>query len=154
MVNGRAVIALVIGLAMLGYGGQQVLNQQSDVQNAIEHTGTVQNTSVEIIEKEHTASYEPSVTYSYTYDGQDYTSQSVYPGPDKRFNSKESARAVANRYATGQEVTLYVNQENPSRAFLIEESGTNLLTIFLLGFGVLIAGGSADALIRGGSESE
>lgn len=146
MGNGRILIALVIGLAMVGYGGHMYLNQQSDVQNAVKRTGTVQNTSVEVIEKEDTASYEPTVEYTYTYEGQEYTSKSVYPGPDKRFNSRENARAVASQYSTGQEATVYINQEDPSRAFLIEESGANLRTIFLLGIGTLLFLGSVNGL--------
>ena len=144
----RFLIFLVIaigGLAMVGAGGNMVLNEQADVQRAVTAEGTVESTDtkyegavVSTADSPATGGYKPVVRYTYTYDGQEYTSDSVYPGPEKRFNSEEVARSVATQVSPGQTVTVYVNQQNPSRAFLIEKK-TNFQPFIYMGVGGLLA---------------
>lgn len=158
LLRGFFLLALLVGgLALAGYGWTMHQNEQSDVRQAVETEGTVESTDVKKIENEDdgTASFEPVVRYTYTYEGRKYTSESVYPGPEKRFKFEEDAQEVADRYSPGQTVTVYVNQETPSRAFLIEETGGNLLPYFSMGIGGLLALGSVSNLgkeiVGGGS---
>ena len=145
----RLLIFLVIaigGLAMVGSGVNMVLNERADVQQAVTVEGTVKSTDVKDTggfvsraDKPATGGWKPVVRYTYTYDSQEYTSDSVYPGPEKHFNSEEVARSVASQISPGQTVTVYVNQKNPSQAFLIEETGGNLEPFLLMGIGTLVA---------------
>lgn len=145
----RLLIFLVIaigGLAMVGAGVNMVLNERADVQQAATVEGTVGSTDVKYegsvvstADSPATGGYKPVVRYTYTYDGQEYTSDSVYPGPEKQFNSEDVARSVATQVSPGQTVTVYVNRRNPSRAFLINETGGNPEPFFLMGIGALVA---------------
>ena len=153
---GRVVVFLAIaigGLAMAGSGGNMILNEQSDVQQAVTVEGTVKSTnvtkmgdsvlsamggSVSSANNPTTSGWKPVIRYTYTYDGEEYTSDSVYPGPEKTFKFEENARSVATRVSPGQTVTVYVNQKNPSRAFLINETGGNLFPLFLIGIGAVV----------------
>ena len=145
----RFLIFLVIGiggLAMMGAGLNMVLSERADVQQAVTVEGTVESTDtryeggiVSTADSPATGGYKPVVRYTYSYDGQVCTSDSVYPGPDKQFNSEEVAQSVATRVSPGQTVTVYVNRKNPSRAFLINETGGNQEPFFLIGIGALVA---------------
>lgn len=156
---GRGLVFLVLtvgALAMTGFGWTMYQNERADVRHAVAIEGTVESTDVEEIETDDTASFEPVVRYTYTHDGQEYTSESVYPGPEKRFNSEEDAREVAAQYSPGQTVTVYVNQETPTRAFLINETGGNALPFGLMGIGALLAlsfgSGLGREIVGGGSD--
>lgn len=162
--RGLVFLAFLVGaLAMTGFGWTMYQNEQFDVQQAVEVEGTVESTDVEQIgttggsDDSGSIEYEAVVRYTYTYEGQEYTSESVYPGPEKRFGLEEDARAVANQYSPGQTVTVYVNREDPSRAFLIEETGGNLLPYLLMGIGAILAlvfGAALGQEIVGGLRSD
>jgi hypothetical protein len=144
LVRGLFFLAVLVGgLAMINFGWSMYQNEQLDVQEAVEVEGTVKSTGVEEIgspeSSRSSVKYEPVVRYTYTFDDREYTSESVYPGPEKRFGLKEDARAVADQYTPGQTTTVYVNQQQPTRAFLIKETGGNLLPFFLMGFGAVLA---------------
>lgn len=145
----RAVFAILfvvagVGLAFYGVTGYQ--NQQSDIQQAVEVEGTVENTDIDEISSSSGSGstsyqYEPVVEYTYTYDGQEYTSESVYPGLEKQFGSQQGAEEVASQYSSGQETTVYVNQENPSRAFLIREKQSFGPFMMIIGGIFFVVGG-------------
>jgi hypothetical protein len=123
-----AILFVVAGVGLAFYGVTGYQNQQSDIQQAVEVEGTVESTDINEISGSSGASasasdqYEPVVEYTYTYEGQEYTSESVYPGLEKQFESQQEAKEVTNQYSSGQGTTVYVNEEDPSRAFLIKET--------------------------------
>lgn len=142
-----AVVFVIAGIGLAGYGVTEYQNQQSDIQEAVQIEGTVESTDVDEISSSGTSSneqYEPVVEYIYTYEGQEYTSESVYPGLEKQFGTEEEAQEVTGQYSPGQTTTVYVNEEDPSRAFLIEESqyfGPLMMVIggvFFAGAGVMM----------------
>lgn len=140
LVKALVMLGLLVGaLVMFNFGWTMYQKEQADVRQAVEAEGTVESTGVEVIVTDDTASFEPVVRYTYMYEGQEYTSKSVYPGPEKRFNSEKDAREVATQYSPGQPVTVFVNQENPTRAFLIKETGGNTVPFGLMGIGALLA---------------
>lgn len=69
---------------------------------------------------EGTTAYAPNVTYRYTYKGTEYTSNSVFPGDVDLSTSVSRARDIVARHPEGEEVTAYVNSEDPTSAFLID----------------------------------
>jgi len=137
-----AVLFVIAGIGLAVYGVTEYQNQQSDIQEAVQVEGTVDSTDVDEIGGSGASSneqYEPVIKYSYTYEGQEYTSESVYPGLEKQFGSEEGAEEVTGQYSPGQTTTVYVNQEDPSRAFLIEETQYFGPFMMMIG-GVLFAG--------------
>lgn len=147
MAIGRTVVFLVIavgGLALAGYGWTTYQNQHSDVKQAVTVEGTVEGTDVTFIEidsatdQSGSSYYKAVVRYTYTYEGRTYTSESVYPGAEKQIESEAEAREITTRYSPGQTVTVYVNQEAPSRAYLVEEK-TLFSPFVTMGIGALVA---------------
>jgi hypothetical protein len=162
---------LVGGLALVGHGFTTYQEQRSDVQHAVEVEGTVQSTGVEtfgwkfmrvdgvgVAQASDETRYRVVVRYTYTYEGQEYTSESVYPGAERRHALERTARSVADRYSDGETVTVYVNQKDPSRSYLVERT-THFRPGMFMGLGGLFAltggyGLAAGLLGAGGDESE
>jgi hypothetical protein len=117
------VVAVVIGLAFAGAGWLYIVPYQADTNNAegvdavVVSSDVIQGTNAE-----GQATYAPSVTYRYTYEGVEYTSSLVFPGDVNPVSDQSRAREIAERYPTGEEVTAYVNTEDPESAFLIDRS--------------------------------
>jgi hypothetical protein len=143
-----AVVIIVIGVAMAGFGGYNYQQTQSDLNNAVEAEGSIENVDItrDVTRrdrdddgiKEEEVSWTPNVEYTYTYQGQQYTSDSIRPGvAGESFDSRPAAVDVTEQFSAGQSVTVYVNSEEPSRAFLIKDSS------FLLEYAFMGIGGLA-----------
>ncbi len=99
-----------------------ILDEQTDVQQAVTGEGTVTSPDVEYegvgvstADSLATGGFKPVISYTYSYDGQEYTSTSVYPGPEKHFNGEAVARSVATQFSPGQSVRVYVTRKTPPR---------------------------------------
>lgn len=115
------VVAIVVGGAFAGVAWTHILPYREDVTNMEEVDAVVVSSGV--IEGENAegqATYEPNVTYQYTYKGTEYTSNSVFPGDVNPVSEESRARDIVNRYPAGKGVTAYVNAETPATAFLID----------------------------------
>jgi hypothetical protein len=133
-----ALVFVVVGVAIIGFGVMDYQNRQSDIQNAVQVEGTVQSVDVHEQSSEGSdSSYNPYIKYAYSYEGQQYTSRSVYPGLNQRvFDNRDKAEEVVSEYSSGETTTVYVNQENPSSAFLIKETQTSR-SFLIMGFGLI-----------------
>lgn len=121
-----ALVFVVVGIGITGFGVLDYQNQQSDLREAVQVEGTVQQVSVAEYSTEGGYSYRPHVKYTYSYEGQQYTSRDVYPGVnDRTFNDREKAEEVVSQYSPGETTTVFVNQEQPSSAYLIKDSQTS-----------------------------
>lgn len=153
-----AVVLLLVGAVCGGIGWTTYQNEQSDLENAVEIEGTVQNTAIdEDVDRrdrnddgvrERETSYRPIVNYTYAYEGTEYASDSVFSGPEQRFGNREKAADITDRYAVGDTVTVYVNDENPSRAYLVERESSPFHLAFM-GVGVLLCLGALKAAFDG-----
>jgi hypothetical protein len=153
-----ALLFVVVGVGLVAFGWTEYQNQQSDLEEAVQIEGTIESTE---IDEERTDSgstegvnynYEAIVRYTYSYEEQQYTSESLYPGPDGSFNSRGKAEDIISQYSSGQETTVYVNQEDPSRAFLIERTRTFRVFGIMLGGVVFILSGIVFFLSKRGDE--
>jgi len=143
-----ALFVVVVGVAFAGFGWYSYQEEQADLNNAIEHEGEIR--SVDIEEdvtrrdrdddgiRETDRDYEPVVRYAYEYDGESYTSASLFPGPDQSFDSRSGAEDYTEEYESGQTVTVYVNEEEPSSSFLVRESSSLKYKLFM-GGGAVVA---------------
>lgn len=73
----------------------------------------------------YTTYYEPKITYSYSVNGAEYSSDKI-SFSRTRFVIQSDAQEVIEKYSTGTNVTVYYNPDNPSEAVLepgIQNSG-------------------------------
>lgn len=143
-----ALLIVVFGVAFAGFGWYSYQEEQADLNNAVEHEGQVQ--SVDIEEdvtrrdrdddgiRETDRSYEAIVRYTYEYDGESYTSESLFPGPDQTFDSRSGAEDYTEEYESGETVTVYVNEQEPGSAFLVRKS-SSLKYKAMMGIGGVVA---------------
>lgn len=118
-----ALMVLVVGIVAGGIGVMDYQNQRSDIQEAVQVEGTVEDTDVD--RRGTDDDYFPQVRYTYSYEGQRYTSTKVYPGSsEKSFNTEEQAEEAISQYSPGETTTVYVNQDDPSSAYLIQQTQT------------------------------
>lgn len=139
----EALIVLVAGIGLALYGGYSLTQQSAALQNAEKVTVTVESTGIEEISggKRSSIDYKPTTSFSYTYNGESYTSNNIYPsGLTQEFNTEKSARNTISKYKEGQNYTGYVNPETPGKAFLKNESSNKPYFMILIGIGMAAVG--------------
>ena len=135
-----AAMGMVIGILFAAAGGYMIYDQRQAVENADRVEATVVGTDVREAsgsDKSSGTSYYPVVEYRYTYDGQEYTNDNVFPGSRSRSTGKARAEEIASEYDLGETVTVHVDPENPSESFLIQETDYLIPALFG-GFGLII----------------
>ena len=134
------LLFLVLGLAIAGYGASDYRQQSAAVDAAVEVDATVVETSVESVSAGSSTSvdYRPAVTFEYAYDGEAYTSGSVFPSSlDPTYDTRSAAESVLSDYEAGERATAYVDPDSPGEGFLVNrESNTPLLAV---GIGAVFA---------------
>jgi hypothetical protein len=55
----------------------------------------------------------PSISYRYTVEGKEYTSDAIRPGGRLSFRSRRKAKEMEATYVTGRQVTVFYNPESP-----------------------------------------
>ncbi|MFC3957308.1 DUF3592 domain-containing protein [Halovivax cerinus] len=85
--------------------------------------------------------YRPRVEYEYSYGGQVYTSDTLCPGAGSgcvpEGNTPEPATHFLENYAEGETVTAYVQPDDPSTAYLVED-GAPLQYLGLSAVGLVV----------------
>ncbi len=89
--------------------------------------------------------YVPKLTFEYTFEGEEYESSNKYPPVDNvnrgGYEGKRGAEKWLDGYESGQQVTAYVNPEEPGEAFLEAETNTLRNTAMIV-VGAVLFGGS------------
>lgn len=122
------VLLTIIGLALTAVGGVML-------KNAVESKNwPVTNGTVTGSEVAGSIKYYPSITYTFTIDGVDYSSDQI---SNMNFRTKNInvAQEVVNRYPVGSVATVHYDSTDPSKSYL--EPGIDTGHILLLLFGVL-----------------
>jgi hypothetical protein len=144
----QIAVVLLIGVAAIGYGAYSYTAQTSALDSAVEVEATITSTSVDESSARRGVDYVPQATFEYSYEGSDYTSSNVYPGPlSKDFDTEEAAREELSGYEPGDTVTAYVPPDSPGNAYLQREG--NDKPLFLIGFGALFVLFGGRAVVRG-----
>jgi len=143
----QVLLAIVIGLGAMGYGGYSYTSQTTALDSAVTVEATIVSTSVETVSQRRGTEYRPKATFNYTYNGTDYTSSNVYPGPlPREFGSEDAARAQLDGFEPGTTVSAHVPPESPQNAFLkVERSNKPFL---LIGIGALLVFGTVFSKLR------
>lgn len=136
-----AMMLLVLGLGLTGYGAYDYVQQSDAMRNAVEVNATVTETSVETKSSRAgnaQVNYEPHVEFTYEYLGESYTGSKVFPANiAPEYDQRSEAQAVIDEYEEGTTVTAYVNQDDPSDAFL--KNKTSNTPLIAAGIGAVIS---------------
>lgn len=133
------VIAVGVGLAMVGFGGYDYV-QQND---AVEVNATVTETDVDRNSNRRAApDYRPEVSLEYSYGGETYTGGSVFPASiSKDYDTRSAAESRLEGYEVGETTTAYVDPDAPGDAFLVTETTNEPLKFAGIGGFLMLLGG-------------
>ena len=122
------VILTIIGLALTTVGGVML-------KNAVESKNwPVTNGTITGSEVAGSIKYYPSISYTFTINGVDYSSDQI-SNMNFRTKNKDVVQEIVNRYPAGSVAVVHYNSKNPSKSYL--EPGINPGHVLLLLFGVL-----------------
>lgn len=141
-----AGIIVVIGVFLLNYGYSQHQTKQAHLENAETISATMTDAGFEI--RQNTRSqgpeYEVTAGFRYTYNGTAYESTFIYPLDDEiRVNERLTAESFINDYSEGNNVTAYVPQRAPDKAYLQKDEGQNPMLHVLMGSILVLLGAIA-----------
>jgi hypothetical protein len=100
---------------------------------------TVESKEITMDSSKRGDSYTPHVTYSYMYNGTQYTSGNIRPGiGTKTSDTRTAAEDRIDQYNVGETTTAYVVQGSPSKSYLKKKSSSlplifGILGLFLVG---------------------
>ena len=124
----------IAGVLVFGYGVYSYQAQSTALENSVEINATVTAKNIDADPGRRGTDYIPQVEYSYSFEDNEYTSDSVYPGPSSpSFGTERAARQEIQNYTVGENTTAYLNSENPSEAFLKNESTNTPFIIMIIG---------------------
>lgn len=131
----QVAVAVLISLGLIGYGGYSYMNQSAALSSSVEVNATIDSTGVEEVDGGRgDLEFRPEASYTYSFNGTEYSSENVYPGNlAPSFDSEERARLDLEE---GDSVTAYIKKGSPENAFLKHESSNT--PFFLIGFGALM----------------
>lgn len=143
-----ALLYVLIGVAIMSYGGYDYVQQTEAVRESVEVEATITELAVET--ESGTASqrgvdYDPTVAFSYTYNGTEYTGTEIYPaGIEYEYETRSGAESVIEAYEEGTQTTAYVTPDQPRDAFLKNQTtNTPVIAIALGGLFTLLSTVSA-----------
>jgi hypothetical protein len=119
-----ALILLIVGLGITGYGAYDYVQQSDATRNAVEVDATI--TEVDVVTESSVGgaaggelSYEPRVEFTYKYQGTTHTGTNVFPADiAPEYDQRSNAESVIDEYEEGESVTAYVDSTDPDHAFL------------------------------------
>jgi hypothetical protein len=145
-----AVLLLVVGLAMTGYGAYDYTQQSDAVDGAVAVDATITELDVESTSRGSSpgTDYRPTVRFTYEYEGTEYASTNIFPSAiTPNYDTESAAREVVAGYAVGESVTAYVDPADPDGAFLKAQTSNAPLFAAMLGL-FLALGGVVSAVKR------
>jgi hypothetical protein len=136
-----ALITTVVGVLLIGASGYLAYSQQQSLSSGVQVEATVESKQVvRDSSRRGGIDFTPRVTYTYTYDGEQYTSENIRPGLGiTSSNSRSAAEDRIDQYEVGETTTAYVVEGSPSKSYL-KKKNSILLPVILGGFGLLLLG--------------
>jgi len=134
-----SLISIILGIMLLGVAGYMAYTQQQSLSSGEQIEATVESKEVTMRSSKSGDRYTPHVTYSYTYNGTQYTSDNIRPGiGTKASDTRTAAEDRIDQYNVGETTTAYVVQGSPSKSYLKKKSSPlplifGLLGLFLIG---------------------
>lgn len=156
----RLILGLILGLGFILGGGYLLYDGVEAVATADEVEATVIDSTVaggsspgEATERV----YSVEITYEYTYEGETYRNDDVFPegsADANEFSNRGTAETLVEQYPAGETVTAYVDPDDPDDAHLENEVRLQSVGIFLglVLMGVVVLGGTARKWLESSSE--
>ena len=147
--SGRKVLLiLVAGVAVMGYGGYDYVQQSDAIATAVEVKATITETGVESApQRRGGMDYRPEVVFEYQYRGTSYTGTNLYPAnTESTYDTESAARASIERYEEGETRTAYVDPDAPGEGVLTDRQSAAPLK--LVGIGTLLVVLSVGAYVK------
>lgn len=143
----KVLLLVVIGVLLIAAGGYMEVVRQG-VEGDYESVDAEIESS-EVAEAQGfggvATTYGPHITYSYEYEGENYTSSTIcsaaytYMGEVMGCTTggdRAGVEEIVEDHPEGDQVTAYVNPDDPSSAFLLQRSYP-LLNVLVIGIGVV-----------------
>lgn len=126
---------LIGGLILTGYGVTQYWGQSQSLDNAVNIAATVTDTNIRTDSSRRGGiDYQAEINFDYSYEGEKYSSDFIYPlDDDKEFNRESTAEEFLQDYSGGEQVEAYVNPSEPENAFLKDSRSNEPLILMLIG---------------------
>lgn len=132
----RVVLSLLLGGAILVYGGYMFAIQSPSLDSTEQVDATIISTSVDRTSGPN-PTFVPNATYTFTYEGETYTASGMYPGEYPReFDTKREARNRLSAVEPGEIVTVFIPNNSPNAAYIRRSRGSR--PIYLMGIGGII----------------
>ncbi|MFC6875449.1 DUF3592 domain-containing protein [Halobellus marinus] len=136
-----ALLLLVLGLGVTGYGAYDYVQQSDAIRSAVEVDATITDVGVETTSApagNAQVKYEPRVEFTYEYQGESYTGTNVFPATiAPEYEQRSNAESVIDEYEDGMTVTAYVDPADPNDAFL--QNKTSNTPLLAAGIGAVIS---------------
>jgi hypothetical protein len=139
---GQSLLLLLVAVGLAGYGAVDYVQSTNAVRDSVETEATITEVDVET-ESSGTGTgsnveYEPVVLFTYTFDGETYTGDDLFPGSvPTRYDTESAARDAIAEYEPGTTTTAYVDPDDPETAFL--ENRTSNRQLLFIGIGLILA---------------
>lgn len=146
-----SLIVVVLSLGLVAYGGYDYVESREAVRDAVTVEATITDRGVETTSSRtgsgSDVEYEPTVAFTYEYEGERHTGTAVYPGRvDTSYDTEAGAREVVAPYEPGTTVTAYVDPADPDAAFLRDRVSND--QFLLVGIGAVLALFGAYSAVR------
>ncbi|WP_153952795.1 DUF3592 domain-containing protein [Halosegnis longus] len=143
-----ALLYILIGIAIISYGGYDYVQQTEAVRESVEVDATIIELDIEAdsgTSSNPGANFDPVVEFEYTYDGSEYTGTKIYPADiEQNYETQSGAESAIEEYQEGSQTTAYVSPDQPGDAFLENQtSNAPIIAIVLGGLFTLFATVSA-----------
>lgn len=146
-----AMLLLLAGLALTGYGAYDYVQQSDAIRDAVEVDATI--TEADVVTRSSVSGqaggkvhYEPDVEFAYQYQDTTYTGTHVYPADiAPEYGSRSKAEALVDEYENGTSVTAYVDPADPEHAFLKNRTSNEPLLFAGVGAVISLLGGASTA---------
>jgi len=133
-----SLISIILGVVLLGAAGYMTYTQQQSLSSGEQIEATIESKEVTMSSSKRGDKYTPHVTYSYTYEGTQYTSDNIRPGiGTETSDTRTAAEDRIDQYNVGETTTAYVVQGSPSESYLKKESNPLPLIIGVLGLALI-----------------
>jgi hypothetical protein len=152
---GIGLFTILFSLGLIGIGGFAFFDHYQKTNNVHSVDATVLSSEVDMTyDADQNRVYRPNVTYEYTYNGETYTSKSLFLR-NNEISSSSRARGIVSDYSAGDETTAYVHPDDPDDAYL-RDGGVpwvgGLLPIAFGGFLLLLGTKKTWTSLRGDVE--
>ena len=132
-----ALLYILIGIAIVSYGGYDYVQQTEAVRESVTVEATVTELSIETdsgTSSNRGVNYDPTVAFEYTYNGTTYTGTKIYPADiQENYETRSGAESVIEEYEQGTQTTAYVVPDRPEDAFLKNQTTNAPIIAVVLG---------------------